>query len=45
MLPQPTRGSYAYKFVIDGARWVHDPENLARIEDGSGGFYSLLVIE
>ena len=44
-VPHPRRGTYAYKFLIDGVRWVDDPENLARIEDGNGGFYSLLVAE
>jgi len=43
-LPQPARGTHPYKYVVDGARWLHDPENLARIEDGYGGFYSLLEI-
>lgn len=44
-LPHPRRGTYAYKFLIDGTRWIEDPENMARIEDGGGGFYSLLAVD
>lgn len=47
-IPRPERGLYAYKFIVEyetHAEWRGDPENLNRIEDGVGGFYSLLEIE
>jgi serine protease AprX len=44
-LPAPARGVYAYKFLLDGSRWINDPENSDRIEDGFGGYNSLLIIE
>jgi hypothetical protein len=31
-----------YKFVLDGANWVNDPNNPSTISDGFGGFNSLL---
>lgn len=31
-----------YKFVLDGERWLHDPENPDRVEDACGGFFSVL---
>jgi hypothetical protein len=36
---------HAYKFLVDRARWQHDVENPAQVDDGSGGFHSLLTIE
>jgi hypothetical protein len=45
VLEVPARGTHRYKFLIDGARWVHDPENPLRIEDGFGGFNSLITID
>jgi serine protease AprX len=42
-LPLPAPGSYTYKFLVDD-HWVHDPENLARVEDGYGGFSSILEV-
>lgn len=39
------RGTYRYKFLIDRSRWMNDPENPTRIEDGFGGFNSLITIE
>ena len=44
-LPAPPRGVYAYKFLVDGAQWIADPENSERIEDGYGGFNSLVTVE
>ncbi len=44
-IPKPPRGMYPYKFLIDGARWIADPENPDRIEDGYGGFNSLLTVK
>ena len=45
MVPPPPRGVHAYKFLIDRTAWQHDVENPAQMEDGSGGFHSLLTIE
>lgn len=39
-LPIPPKGNYLYKYVIDGASWAGDPQNLYREEDGYGGFNS-----
>jgi len=44
-LEVPAPGIHRYKFLIDRSRWIHDPENLLRIEDGLGGFHSLITIE
>ena len=44
VLDVPARGTHRYKFLIDRSRWVHDPENPLRIEDGFGGFNSLITI-
>ena len=41
----PARGTHRYKFVIDRSRWINDPENPLRIEDGFGGFNSLIAID
>jgi serine protease AprX len=47
VLEVPARGreAYRYKFLIDRSRWIHDPENPLRIEDGFGGFNSLITID
>jgi serine protease AprX len=45
VLEVPARGTHRYKFLIDRSRWVHDPENPLRIEDGFGGFNSLITID
>jgi serine protease AprX len=37
-------GEYAYKFVLDGWRWVDDPGNPRKIHDGRGGLNSVLVV-
>jgi serine protease AprX len=44
MQPPPAPGTYTYKFLIDGEHWAHDADNPTRIEDGAGGFHSLLTI-
>lgn len=44
-IPRPARSVYAYKFLVErdsGSHWLGDPENLHRVEDGIGGFYSFL---
>jgi serine protease AprX len=45
VLDMPRRGRHRYKFLIDRARWINDPENPFRIEDGFGGFDSLITID
>ena len=45
MIDTPKRGSHRYKFLIDRSRWINDPENPLRIEDGFGGFNSLITID
>ena len=39
------RGIHRYKFLIDRSRLINDPENPLRIEDGFGGFNSLITID
>ncbi|MCB0077705.1 MAG: S8 family serine peptidase [Anaerolineales bacterium] len=34
-----------YKFVIDGERWLDDPENLDKAVDGYGGFNGVIRVE
>jgi 1,4-alpha-glucan branching enzyme len=34
-------GRHAYKFVIDGGRWLDDPANPRKEPDGQGGFNSV----
>jgi len=43
-LARPRDGRYAYKFQLDGARWLVDHANPARAHDGFGGFNSLLAL-
>ena len=38
-------GRYQYKFVIDRVNWKADPNNPQRVDDGFGGFNSLLIVE
>jgi hypothetical protein len=35
---------YRYQFVIDGEKWVPDPDAAIKIDDGFGGVNSVLVI-
>lgn len=42
-IPTPPRGEYRYKFLVDEA-WLNDPENPRRVEDGYGGFSSILEV-
>ncbi|HEU4478143.1 MAG TPA: S8 family serine peptidase [Pyrinomonadaceae bacterium] len=44
-IPVPSPGSYQYKFVVDGHRWLEDPSNGMKVSDNFGGLNSLLVIE
>lgn len=43
-VPLLPKGLYIYKFVIDGSRWIADPENPYREPDGFNGLNSRLVI-
>ncbi|HQW33852.1 MAG: S8 family serine peptidase [Anaerolineae bacterium] len=38
------KGTYYYKFLVDGSSWVNDPENPDIHEDGFGGWHSVLKI-
>ena len=40
----PSLGTYEYKFLVDGDRWVDDPLNTSKSYDGYGGFNSLVHI-
>ena len=44
-MQRPPAGVHRYKFLVDGSRWIEDPENAAKDADGYGGFNSLLRIE
>lgn len=35
-------GTHRYKFLVDGEKWVNDPGADSRINDGFGGFNSLI---
>lgn len=37
-------GRYHYKFVVNDAQWLDDPENGMKSADGYGGFSSLLIV-
>lgn len=37
-------GRHQYKFVVDGATWLPDPSNPERVDDGFGGFNSVLRV-
>ena len=41
----PKPGRYGYKFVVNGQRWLEDPNNGMKVPDSYGGLNSLLVIE
>jgi hypothetical protein len=39
-----TPGRWQYKYVIDQVTWKEDPNNPQRVDDGYGGFNSLIVV-
>ena len=39
----PQSGRYHYKFIIDG-KWLEDPGNVLKVEDGFGGLNSVLHV-
>lgn len=41
---QVPQGRRLYKFILDGSRWVADPENTMGEDDGQGGRNSLLLL-
>lgn len=41
-LPPP--GTYAYKFLLNGSRWLDDPANPVKTHDQFGGFNSAFTI-
>jgi len=43
-LPALSSGTYRYKFVVDGGRWVADPLNRRRASDGFGGTNSIFEV-
>jgi hypothetical protein len=38
-------GVYEYKFIVDGTRWIADPENPDKISDGFDGENSVLTVK
>lgn len=38
-------GRFEYKFYIDGEKWIPDPGNPERIDDGFGGLNSVVAVE
>jgi hypothetical protein len=38
-------GRFEYKFYIDGEKWIPDPGNPERIDDGFGGLNSVIIVE
>ena len=43
-LPSLASGTHAYKFVIDGDRWISDPLNRGQSSDGLGGWNSTIAV-
>jgi serine protease AprX len=43
-LPLLPPGTYQYKLVVDGGRWLEDPSNGLKTEDNHGGLNSVLHI-
>jgi serine protease AprX len=37
-------GRYIYKFLVDGQRWLDDPNNPRKVPDGLGGLNSAVVV-
>lgn len=38
------RGRHSYKYLVDGSRWLPDPQNARQTGDGAGGVASVLVV-
>ena len=43
-IPCQPSGNYRYKFLIDGKRWIEDPNHGLKEDDGFGGYNSILQI-
>jgi len=41
----PRAGTYQYKFIVDGSRWLEDPSNGMKVPDNYGGLNSVLAID
>ena len=41
----PQAGSYQYKFIVNGSRWLEDPSNGMKVPDNYGGLNSVLTID
>ncbi len=39
----PPSGRHQYKFLLDGERWLDDPQNPSKTHDGAGGLNSTFV--
>jgi 1,4-alpha-glucan branching enzyme len=37
-------GRYEYKFYVDGEKWIPDPGNPERTDDGFGGWNSVITV-
>jgi len=44
-IPLLSKGIYKYKFIVDGNKWVADPLNPFKEDDGYNGLNSKLIIE
>jgi len=42
VMSRPAPGRYAYKFLLDEARWIDDPDNPHKEQDGFGRLHSIL---
>ena len=38
-------GRYQYKFLVDQVNWKEDPNNPQKVDNGLGGFNSLIVVK
>lgn len=43
-IPAPPPGRYAYKFIVDDALWMPDPENGFQAPDGFGSWNAVLTV-
>lgn len=44
-IPNLPSGKYLYKFIISDTFWTEDTNNGMKLEDGFGGFNSILIVE
>ncbi len=38
-------GKYQYKYVLDGGTWQYDQNTLEKVDDGFGGYNSIIVVK